>query len=139
MGMHFLKIAVVYLAIGAGLGLYMGITVQFTLAPVHAHLLLLGWVSLALAGIVYHLYPAAATTRLARIHFWLHNLALPVFMVGLGMLLSGRQDAIPIAAAGSTTMLVGLILFASNVLLNVKPGALRGSMDAPSLPPRGRA
>ena len=103
MGLHFLKIAVVYLAIGAGLGLYMGITVQFTLAPVHAHLLLLGWASMALAGIVYHLYPAAATTRLARIHFWLHNLALPVFMVGLGMLLSGRQAAMPIVAVGATT------------------------------------
>ncbi|MEO8506183.1 MAG: cytochrome-c oxidase [Betaproteobacteria bacterium] len=127
MGLHFLKIAVVYLAIGAGLGLYMGITVQFTLAPVHAHLLLLGWASLALAGIVYHLYPEAATTRLARIHFWLHNLALPVFMVGLGMLLSGRQAAMPIVAVGATTVLVGLILFASNVLLNVQPGTQRAT------------
>ena len=127
MGLHFLKIAVVYLAIGAGLGLYMGITVQFTLAPVHAHLLLLGWASLALAGIVYHLYPAAATTRLARIHFWLHNLALPVFMVGLGMLLSGRQAAMPIVAVGATTVLVGLILFASNVLLNVQPVTQRAT------------
>lgn len=127
MGLHFLKIAVVYLAIGAGLGLYMGITVQFTLAPVHAHLLLLGWASMALAGIVYHLYPAAATTRLARIHFWLHNLALPVFMVGLGMLLSGRQAAMPIVAVGATTVLVGLILFASNVLLNVRPGIQRAA------------
>jgi hypothetical protein len=45
----------------------------FILAPVHAHLLLLGWASLALAGIIYHLYPAAGTTRLARIHFWAHN------------------------------------------------------------------
>jgi cbb3-type cytochrome oxidase subunit 1 len=127
MGLHLLKIAVVYLAIGAGLGLYMGITVQFTLAPVHAHLLLLGWASLALAGIVYHLYPAAATTRLARLHFWLHNLALPVFMVGLAMLLSGQQAAMPIVAAGATTVLVGLILFASNLLLNVKPGTQRAN------------
>lgn len=127
MGLHFLKIAVVYLAIGAGLGLYMGITVQFTLVPVHAHLLLLGWASLALAGIIYHLYPAAATTRLARVHFWLHNLALPVFMVGLGMLLSGRDGATPIVAGGATTVLVGLILFATNVLLNARPGTQRAA------------
>ena len=63
MGVRFLKIAVVYLVIGACLGLAMGIKENFVLAPVHAHLLLLGWASLALAGIVYHLYPAAAATK----------------------------------------------------------------------------
>ena len=83
MGLRFLKIAVVYLLIGAFLGLGMGIAQNFALVPVHAHVLLLGWASLALAGLVYHLYPAASTTRLARVHFWLHNLGLPVFMVTL--------------------------------------------------------
>jgi hypothetical protein len=63
MGLRFIKIAVVYLFIGASLGLGMGISQQFTLAPVHAHLLLLGWASFALVGLVYHLYPAAAETR----------------------------------------------------------------------------
>jgi len=43
----------------------------------------LGWASLALAGLVYHFYPAASITRLARFHFWLHNIGLPLFMVGL--------------------------------------------------------
>ena len=66
MSLRFLKIAVVYLVIGAVLGFTMGITQKFVLVPVHAHLLLLGWASLALAGLVYHLYPTASTTRLAR-------------------------------------------------------------------------
>ena len=121
MGLRFLKIAVVYLFIGALLGLIMGITQKFALVPVHAHLLLLGWASLALAGLVYHLYPAAATTRLARIHFWLHNLGLPVFMVALGVLLTGTESAIPIVAAAASVVLVGLAIFAINVLINVKP------------------
>ncbi len=121
MGLRFLKIAVVYLFIGALLGLIMGITQKFVLVPVHAHLLLLGWASLALAGLVYHLYPAAATTRLARIHFWLHNLGLPVFMVALGVLLTGTESATPIVAAAASAVLVGLAIFAINVLINVKP------------------
>jgi cbb3-type cytochrome oxidase subunit 1 len=122
MGLRFLKIAVVYLFLGATLGLGMGISQQFALAPVHAHLLLLGWASLALAGIVYHLYPAAATTRLARTHFWLHNIGLPIFMVGLALVLtgSGGGAAIPITAGGATIALVGLGLFALNVLINAK-------------------
>ena len=121
MGLNFLRIAVVYLFIGGLMGLGMGITEQFTLAPVHAHVLLLGWASLALAGIVYHLYPAASGTRLATMHFWLHNVGLPVFMVGLAMLLSGNATGGAITAAGATAVLVGLALFSTNVLVHAKP------------------
>ena len=121
MGLRFLKIAVVYLLIGALLGLGMGIAQNFALIPVHAHLLLLGWASLALAGVVYHLYPAASTTRLARIHFWLHNLGLPVFMVTLGLLLTGREALVPVVAASASVVLIGLAIFATNVLVNINP------------------
>ena len=120
MGLRLLKIAVVYLLVGALLGLVMGISGKFTLAPVHAHLGLLGWASLALAGLIYHLYPAASATRLAKLHFWLHNLGLPVFMAGLAYMLGmGDERALPLVAGGATTVLVGLVLFAANVLLNV--------------------
>lgn len=120
MAQLFLKIAVVYLFIGVCTGFYMGITGNFVLAPVHAHLLLLGWATLALAGVIYHLYPAAAGTRLAKIHFWLHNLGLPVFMVGLGSFLVGHAGAMPATIAGASAALVGLAFFMVNVLLNVK-------------------
>ncbi len=120
MGLRFIKIAIVYLLIGATLGLIMGIRQDFTLAPVHAHLNLLGWATLALAGVVYHLYPAASTTRLAHLHFWIHNLALPVFMVGLGVMLSGQPSLMPVVAVGATATLIGLVIFVINVLVNAK-------------------
>jgi cbb3-type cytochrome oxidase subunit 1 len=123
MGLRFLKIAVVYLFAGAILGVIMGITQQFALASVHAHVLLLGWESLALAGIVYHLYPAAAATLPARIHFWLHNLGLPVFMIALGMLLAGHESAGPVVGISSGVVLVALAVFSVNVLVNVRPAA----------------
>jgi cbb3-type cytochrome oxidase subunit 1 len=120
MGLRFLKIAVIYLFVGALLGGFMGMTQQFTLAPVHAHVLLLGWASFALAGLVYHLYPAASATMLARIHFWLHNIGLPVFMLGLAMLLSGKESSGPIVGISASIVIVGLAAFAANVLMNVK-------------------
>jgi hypothetical protein len=120
MGVRFIRIAVIYLLIGACVGLGMGMSQQFTLAPVHAHLLLLGWASMALAGLIYHWHPAAGATLLARIHFWVHNLALPVFMVSLGLLLTGTEAAMPFVAGAATFMLVGLALFAANVIMNVK-------------------
>ena len=73
MAARFLRIAAIYLAIGVIGGIVMGFSHQFQYAPVHAHLGLLGWASLALAGLIYHLYPAAARTRLARFHFWTHD------------------------------------------------------------------
>jgi len=125
MGLRFLKIAVVYLALGATLGLGMGISQQFTLAPVHAHLLLLGWASLALAGTIYHLYPGAAATRLARVHFWMHNLGLPAFMAGLALVLSQHAWALPLTVVGAVTVLLGLFVFAANVLVHAKPAPAR--------------
>ena len=124
MSLRFIRIAVVYLVIGALLGYYMGITQQFALTPVHVHVTLAGWLTLAVAGLVYHLYPDAALTRLARAHFWLHNIGLPVFMVGLALMLTGSQGVMAVIAAGASTLLIGLVLFAANVLLNVKaPGS----------------
>lgn len=52
MGTRLLKIAVIYLLFGALLGGYMGATENSALAPVHAHVALLGWASLALAGVI---------------------------------------------------------------------------------------
>lgn len=120
MGLRFLKIAVVYLVIGTLLGFAMGLAQKFVLVPVHAHVLLLGWASLALAGLVYHFYPAASTTRLARFHFWLHNIGLPLFMVGLGFLLTGNESAFLLVLVSATAVIVGVVLFAANVLLNIK-------------------
>ncbi|HQR22228.1 MAG TPA: hypothetical protein PLE54_11095 [Burkholderiaceae bacterium] len=123
MGLRLLKVAVIYLFLGALLGLAMGISGKFTLAPVHAHLALAGWATLAIAGLIYHCYPAASTTRLARWHFWLHNIGLPVFMAGLALLLNGVDAAFPLTAGGASALLVGFALFALNVLLNIRAGS----------------
>ncbi len=91
----------------------------------HAHLALLGWASLALAGVIYHLYPNAALTLLARIHFWLHNIGLPFFMVGLGVVLTGHPAAIPVVSISASAVIVGLAAFTANVLMNIKAAAVR--------------
>jgi hypothetical protein len=126
-----LKLSVVYLMLGVGLGIAMGVTEDFTLNPVHAHLNLLGFATVALAGLIYTAYPEAARSRLARVHFWLHNGALPVMMGSLAWLLMGHPGIVPLLGAAEIVAAAGVIAFASNVFLNVKPlaaqGALRGS------------
>jgi hypothetical protein len=118
-----LKLAVVYLMAGVGLGILMGATENFTLRPVHAHLNLLGWATLALAGLIYTVYPKAAESRLARVHFWLHNTALPVMMGSLCFLLQGRTEVLPILAGSEFVAAGGVIVFAFNIFRNVTPAA----------------
>ena len=121
MSARLIRIAALYLALGVTMGIVMGITHQFSLAPLHAHINLLGFATLAIIGLVYHVYPAAAETRLARMHFWIHNAALPVFMVGLGFVLTGHEAFMPLTIAGSTAVFVGIVLFAVNIWLTVRP------------------
>jgi cbb3-type cytochrome oxidase subunit 1 len=112
---RFIKIAALYLVFGAGLGMYMDISQDFSLTPVHAHVLLAGWLTLAMAGVVYRAYPAATGTRLAAAHFWLHNLGLPVFMAGLGLMVTGKATLQPVIAAGASAVLLGLVCLAINL------------------------
>jgi len=121
MGIRFLKIAVAYLVVGVTMGLVMGMLHNFALAPVHTHINLLGWASLALVGLIYHLYPDAGTTKLAHVHFWLHNLSLPVLMIGLAFLVTGHEAFDPVVGIGSVAMVAALFVFAANIFLNLKP------------------
>ena len=121
MASRFIRIAVAYLVMGGTLGLYMGITRNFVLMPVHAHILLAGWLSLAMAGVIYKHYPTASSTRLASCHFWLHNLGLPTFMIGLAyMMTNGHELPGGVLPIGATAVLLGFYCFALNVWRTVR-------------------
>ena len=110
-----LRLAVLYLIVGIGLGIAMGASENFTLRPVHAHLNLLGWTTLALAGLIYSVYPDAGRSRLAAIHFWLHNISLPVMMGSLTLFLLGNPKVVPVLVASEIIAALYCILgFASS-------------------------
>src|SRR5512134_408660 len=77
------RLAVVYLLVSVILGVAMGASENFALRSVHSHVSLLGWTTLALAGLIYRVFPEAVASRLANVHFWLYNLALPQMMGSL--------------------------------------------------------
>ena len=115
-----IKLAVLYLIVGVSLGIAMGATQNFVMRPVHAHVNLLGWTTLALGGLIYTVYPDAGKSVLAKIHFWLHNIALPVMMSALAMFLLGNTQAVPFLVASEFVAAAGVIVFACNIFLNVK-------------------
>lgn len=114
-GKAYLKVASVYFTIGVLAGLTMGIIHDFHFTSVHAHVNLLGWVTMTLFGLIYHFYPNAANSKLAKIQFWLHNIGVPVMLGGISLQVLGVSAALPAAIIGSVTVVVGVILFMVNV------------------------
>ena len=119
-GIIWLKLSVVYLIIGISMGIAMGASQNFTLRPVHAHINLLGWTTMALAGLIYSVFPKAGESRLARLHFWLLNLALPVMMSALALLLFGQVGVAPVLALAEIAAALGIVAFAVNMFINLK-------------------
>jgi peptidoglycan/LPS O-acetylase OafA/YrhL len=114
-GKAYLKVATVYFTIGVLAGLTMGIIHDFRFTSVHAHLNLLGWVSMALFGLIYHFYPNAANSKLAKTQFWLHNTGVPVMLGGIALQVLGVSAALPPTIIGSLAVVIGVILFMVNV------------------------
>ena len=121
-GILWIKLSVMYLIVGVALGIAMGASENFTLRPVHAHLNLLGWTTLGLAGLVYSVFPKVGENRLARIHFWLHNISLPVMMVTLSFLLMGNTSVLPALVISEFMMAGAVLVFAANLFINLKKG-----------------
>ena len=120
MGVKLIKISVVYFSVGVLLGLYMSMASNYIYKGVHVHINLLGWTSLTLAGIIYLIFPKAAATTLAKVHFWMHNIALPIMMIGLFLVLTGYEAFLIMIPIGGTAVVIAVIIFAINILKNVK-------------------
>ncbi len=103
--------AVIAAAAGMAWGLIMGISENHATMPAHAHLNLLGWVSLFLIGIFYHLHPALDQSRIALIQVCVWITGTVIVTLGVALLTSGIALGNPLAAAGSLIVLAAMLLF----------------------------
>ena len=103
--------AVLFVISGMVWGLVMAISEDHSAMPAHAHLNLLGWVSLFLFGVFYHLHPASDRSRLAIAQVWIWILGTVIMIVGVGLVHTGHLVGDPIAAVGSIVVLADMLLF----------------------------
>lgn len=102
-----------YALAGMGFGIVMAASHDHTLSPAHAHLNLLGWVTMAIYGLYYHAVPAAADSRLARIQVAVATLGVWIMIPGIAIAILGMSEG-P-AALGSLLTILGMALFVVRV------------------------
>lgn len=96
---------------GMSLGIYMGLAHDHSLMPVHAHLNLIGWVTMFLMGL-YYVTHEHAVGRLAALQVGASVAGYVSMMTGLAILLgTGRESVMPLVIAGSLLVWLGMLMF----------------------------
>jgi hypothetical protein len=110
---NYVAIGVLWLVAGMLLGIGMGAANNFVLAPLHAHINLIGFVCHAVFGTTYRHWPALKESALAPYQFWVFVVATPITLLGLYFTVTGGP-ALP-TIVGSIAVLVGAALFAAMI------------------------
>lgn len=126
----FLLLAAICLVLGVSMGVFMGVTHDFTLAPVHAHMNLLGWASLALFGLAYRSYPQLGASWTATLHLALCGPSAVLMPLGIAMAV--LRDAPGLAIGASLLWLAGCLTYLAKVVALIVGSAPAASRTVPA-------
>lgn len=110
----FFVLAVISVVIGMTWGIIMSASGNHDLSPAHAHLNLLGWVSMSIFAFYYHIIPGATLGIIPKIHLGTAVLGLIMIVPGIVMALTEKGEAL--AKIGSVLTLASMLLFLLVVL-----------------------
>ena len=111
-----LVVAAVAALCGMSLGIYMATHQDFTLAPAHAHLNLLGWVSMALYGLWYR-GSQITRPRLAWTQAIVATMGFATMVVALALMLTtGKHGYEALIGVGAVLAVIGMLLFLVQIL-----------------------
>jgi len=115
---NFLIAGAAYLIVGISFGAYMGASGDHSLAPVHAHINLLGFTLMTLFGIGYRLIPSLDEGLLPRLHFWLHQVGVFFLLFGLWLMMTEKvapETIGPVFPLLEGAILLGAVLWLVNL------------------------
>ncbi len=121
----FLKCAMIYFVLAMLVGLHMSISgPAYPFKQIHTHLNLLGWMSMFVYGVGYHILPRFSgavlwSDKLSLAHLWLANIGL-IGMTG-GWLAASKGNGLTILLVFSLIEGLSIIFFALNMFLTIKP------------------
>ena len=117
----FLKASISWLGLGVTLGLAMVIHPPWVAyRTVHLHMNLLGFVSMMIFGVAYHVIPRFTghplhSRRLAGAHWWAANLGLALLAVGFATLAGPPTLRLVLLATGGSMSAMGAYAFIYNI------------------------
>ena len=102
---------------GMSWGMWMGAHQDFTMAPAHAHLNLLGFVALSIMGTFYALAGDLAPVRLAWVNFVLSFGSVVILIPMLAKLLAGDTALGPMMAGPEIGAVAGMACFLGSIVI----------------------
>ncbi len=127
----FIKCAMIYFVIAMLIGIYMTVAGPvYPFRPIHTHFNLLGWMSMMIYGVGYHILPRFSGTplwsdRLAMVQLWTANIGL--VGMALGWIIAGTGNGgMMVLHLFSIVEGLSVVLFVLNMFMTIKPApALR--------------
>ena len=130
----FLKASLAWLALGVTLGVAMAAHPNWTVyLPAHMHMVLLGFVTMMIYGVAYHVIPRFTghplhNRRAAGVHWWLSNVGLAMMVCGFVTRVARPGMGTVVLATGGTLSALGAYTFVYLIWRTVDgPAALRAS------------
>jgi len=134
----FLKASLAWLTLGVTLGVAMAAHPVWTVhRPAHMHMVMLGFVTMMIYGVAYHVIPRFTgaplySRRAAAWHWWVSNVGLALMVVGFALRANAAPVATPLLAVGGSLSAIGAYVFAY-VLWRTMDGAARAAAARPAV------
>src|SRR3972149_5501703 len=103
----FIRLAIIYFVLAIILGLHMSVAGPvYPWMPIHTHFNLLGWMSMMVFGVAYHILPRFSgkplwSERLSLIQLWLANIGLIGMAIGWFVRGASANSALLVAASAA--------------------------------------
>ncbi|MAW89121.1 MAG: hypothetical protein CMJ42_21595 [Phyllobacteriaceae bacterium] len=110
----FVATAALFVTIGMAWGIQMSASGNHMLAGAHAHLNLVGWVTMGLFGFYYHLVPTAGERMLAKVHYAVATLGVVTIVPGIVMAITQQGETL--AKIGSVLTILSMLIFLYTVV-----------------------
>ncbi|MEO8945363.1 MAG: hypothetical protein ABI338_02610 [Gemmatimonadaceae bacterium] len=130
----FLKASIAWLAAGVTLGVAMAVYPQLIVyRPAHVHMNLLGFVTMMIYGVAYHVIPRFTghplhSRRTAYAQWWLANVGLLLMVIGFCLAPHGISAGRYVLGTGGVLAALGAYCFVYNIWLTIdgkRPNAVR--------------
>ena len=127
----FIKSSLAWLAGGVSLGVAMAVVPTLVIyRPAHLHMNFLGFVTMMIFGVGYHLLPRLGGSPLkwkwlASFHLWIANIGLALMVLGFMLRPSFNAEGQTVLAVGALFSATGALSFVVNIWRTLDAGAVR--------------